>query len=401
MKKLILWYPFFSMQDKDTLKFNLEADQNFRFMFELRKLLIDDFSIAYLLPNIDDTTNKAFSIYAYNELRKDGCIIIPHNFVPSNIGQRYDFNYSMMSVIIRALNPNIIFNNCDTISKNLKSIIDACNYDTKIFTFFHFLDIPELNMVGNNSSYFLRQVEAALASNAIGCYSQLNIDAFKSNAKRYFNLDINVPVDFYELVFSKNALQKELNNITKIYNKEKIIVFPNRLSSNNYSRHKEFFAAINDLFEIRKDFRVIITNPTGFISNDVLEQEVKPIIFPYGKKRLTRDEYLSVLYSSDYVCALFKEIHGGFAIRECIFCECLPIVPEINEYGRFKELYYKNCGWFKFVNEDLSNLKYVINYWLDLCVDSNILNNAKNALINISSIESNFEKLNNTLKSLL
>jgi len=399
--KTILWIPFLSLQNKETSCFNLEADQNISFLLNLREELKKDFHIFYLFPYPSLTTNIVFSQKIIKALSPN---VIYYDFVGSNIGQRYDFNYHNFMSILEKFNPDIIFNNCDTISKGLKSIVELLGLKTKIFTFYHFLDIPEFEIIPKYSSYFLRQVESAIISDYNGLYSQLNIDIFKKSAKNNFNIDLEqFPFQFFEFVFSLNRLNKEIQSIELKTDKQKKkrIVFPNRLSSNNYSSHIEFIKAVNSLYEKRQDFEVVITNPTGYIPNDILANEVAPIVFPYGKKQLSRKQYLNVLLSSDFVCALFKEIHGGFSIREAIFCGCIPIIPYVNEYARFKDLYYKTYSDFVYVSPTLNNLEETINYWLDV-KDINLLvkENAKKELIKTSSIERNYLKLKEALMSL-
>lgn len=397
MKKKILWFPILSLQDKNTLLFNLEADQHFQLILGIQELLKKDFDVTFVLPHSYSTTSVEKTIIDYGNIGYEN--IIFHKFVPSNLGQRYDFDYAFYNYLLLEKKPDIIFNWCDCLSRNFKTIIEMNNLKTKIITFYVFIDVPGLNLVPIDYSYFIRQVDSALVSDAIYFMTELNEKTFCKNAERFNTVICNSHVA--EFSFSQKRLDEQSKGLKPIPHEKKWIVFPNRLSSNNYSRHIEFIKAINSLYSRRQDFEVIMTNPTKYMSDNKLEKIVKSIVFPYGKISLDRRQYLNLLLSSEYCCALFKELHGGFAIREAIYFGCIPIVPMINDYAKFHHLYDGLKGFWAYIDQDLINIVDVMSFWLDRIISKSELDSARKNLIDVSSIEANYKNMKKTIMELL
>jgi hypothetical protein len=97
---------------------------------------------------------------------------------------------------------------------------------------------------------------------------------------------------------------------------------------------------------------------------------VKPIIFPYGKKTLNLKEYHSVLASSHFSCALFKEIHGGFSIRESIMFGCVPIMPNRNDYQVLHEKMYTDLDdslfpMIRVFNDEMRDIDKTIAHYIN------------------------------------
>jgi len=142
---------------------------------------------------------------------------------------------------------------------------------------------------------------------------------------------------------------------------KKTILFPNRLSLINYTHHKEFIQAVNSLYEKRKDFQVIFTNPSHKVSWEELQSSVKPLHITQVSP-LDRGQYCRLLWMSDIIVSLYTiERYGGCANVEGIYCGLYPVMTNFGEYkGRVKPN-------FPLVDLDLNNLESIINTALDNC----------------------------------
>jgi len=355
------------MQSKTTGKFLLDADENI--------------NIAnYILNNIDP--------YIYNmtcvlpeSYQIDQTISIEDIFKPltpqfvfssfptNNVLQRYHFDANFYYNLLKNNQYDVIINNVDTNSRNIRAILENLKSSMKLITFVHFIDLPSKYVTTKMTSYFRRQIDSALASDCTWFLSKLNLTNFLLEAVPFVTADEYMRLCdtciVMPLVFSDSNLRSRIataNTFPSLHGNRKTVIFPNRLSENNYTHHVNFIGAVNNVYK-KIDFDVYMTNPNEGISYDILEKEVDNIVFPFGKRRLNRSEYFRLLCSSDFIVALFRETHGGTACREAIYAGAIPIIPSRNDYLMLRDQLFYDMD-FKMVDDDLSNLEEVLEYYL-------------------------------------
>jgi hypothetical protein len=369
--KNLLYIPQYTMIDKVTGKFNLDADENINILKYLVQEL-PDYKFITVLPLLEQVDTNSLSNYNFVE---ENCIVYYDTFPTNNVLQRFHFDMNLYGKIIDGFHPDVIINCVDTNSRALRAYCEMNDkQDTKIFTFVHFIDLPSKKLTKPSYSYFTRQIDSCLASDGTFFLSENNRKAFCEEAgiisndtdwKHIADTCYNVP-----MVFSRKEFDGRLANddvYGQLQTTAPTIIFPNRISSNNYSHHEEFIQAVNELHDEGLEFRVIMTNPSQQVTYDELEKMVKPILFPFGKKSMTKDEYYDVLKSVDYVCALFREIHGGTSIREAIYMGAFPIVPYWNDYALIMDECFMNIPGTVTIEPPITveAVKEVLKYYIE------------------------------------
>lgn len=401
MKKL-LYIPQYTMQNKTTGKFVLDADENvniFQYVVEEAKRKKIDCEFYVVLPEVEQVEFTPY-MNLYNFLLEHGVTMYYKRFPSNNVLQRYNFDVNFYTDLIKEVNPDIIINNVDALSRNLRAVCEmAGKKDIKIYTFIHFIDLPGANLTGESYSYFCRQVDSTLASDATMFLSKRNTTEFYKNTPGYLKKKIRPKLQTVPIVFSARKFEKLRHTPTINFGKSPwqdypLIVFPNRLSSNNYSHHIEFFDAVNQLHDEGLKFKVIVTNPSQQIIFDELVKMVKPLWMPFSARLMTKEEYYAVMKSADYVCALFREIHGGTAIREAILMGSFPIMPLRNDYILLADNVFNEIEGFKTIEPDLSNLKEVLRYYIENAKKFSAIDRKPiyDKLAKIESVEKNFRK---------
>lgn len=92
-----------------------------------------------------------------------------------------------------------------------------------------------------------------------------------------------------------------------------------------YTGFRQILKHLFKLWEIRKDFDLLVTNPSRFDLSNALKDK-----YPFlTVKHFSREEYVKVLWNSDIVIAS----HNGsnfwsLALIEAICCNCIPLVKK-------------------------------------------------------------------------
>ena len=401
MKKRILWIPQLATVDKVTGKTIIDADSNIVILKCIINSLKNDFDFHILMPQEVDCNVTFIEVFGNNTNIKIEMLSSKNE---SAFSLRYDFDYLTYKTIIKEVGPDIIVNNTAPISRNIKAILKSLKLPTQLVSFMHFLDLPKENKVPRDISYFMRQADGLFISDLCVFQSETVKEKTLKGLKTYFKKymeDENIKLNY--TVWNGTYSQTELNNYQLPMPRWDIpykvnIMFPNRLSSTNYSNHLRFFAAIRNISKQRNDFNVFVNNPTKYMTFEEM-QNLCPNLSEVSRKQLSRDEYISLLHLMDIGVALFtQEGHGGVSSKEFQAAGCLPIFPRINEYK-----YLMPRGYEGFVKKDLNNLEDALNKIIDIIKYKQKFKHQMEGLRRIyerDSIECNVKKIKKSLDEL-
>ena len=272
----LLWLPELATIDKRTGKIILDADSNIVIMEGICKTLYEcgEFQLYTAIPRSELTNVPHIAAFNTSIFKKIYCYSDVHSHAFS---LRYNFDFKYYSYLINAIKPDVIVNNNSAITRNIVTVAYMLGMrDVSIINFMHFLDSPDDKKVPKNVSYFTRQIEGILSADVAVYQSKAVKAKAEKDMKTYFkkayltHFDRNIGSGVWNATYSfDNANKFPANRVGK-----KKILFPNRLSSTNYSNHSKFFNAINRLSNVRDDFYVIINNPTGYLSRKNIEELV-------------------------------------------------------------------------------------------------------------------------------
>lgn len=340
------------------------ADSNINMTIGSIKSLIDktDWEFYVLLAPIEDFCDiKKYS----NLLNHKQVHYIDWKRPVDAFLNRNHFDVFEFDRIIKSLpNIDVIWNNIVELSRNIKTYLFFKNPKIKLISGCYWLDSPYLdiqNKIDRSISYEPRQFDGFACSDLLSFTCMSTKNAFIENAKKKYKNEFVDEIINKSTVWDFGYSQKELDfYYTKERFEKKTILFLNRMSPTNYTRHIEFIDAVNLLYEQRRDFQVIFTNPSQKISWDWLKKEVKPI-YIYSEKILNRKEYVRLLWKSGISIHLYtKELYGGCSNREAIYTNNIVITPKVYEYFSIQRDDYPF-----YVKKDLTNLIEILNKALD------------------------------------
>lgn len=275
--------------------------------------------------------------------------------------------------------PDILLNNITELTGNMKQVLWHAGKKPIIVTACYWLDCPEIDeaKVPWEITYQFRQAEGFYLSDLAVFTCESTKEAWKENALKFLDEFLTQWILDKSTIWDFGYCQSNIDNAKPMFKEPSplpIVLFPNRLSGINYTNHKEFIAAINELWDQRKDFMVAFTNPSRKVSEEWLDENVKPprLIFD---KPLSRDDYFSLLKECAVFCSLYKiERYGGCAHREALASGVIPVTPKLFEYGRIQEddypFYLSDC-WKSTIDDgdvwpsDTHELKAQISKSLD------------------------------------
>jgi hypothetical protein len=371
MKK-VLYIPFFSQQDKETGEFILESDSNMHIMRNIVKVLNGfECDVDVALPY--EPSGIMIGDYNYKYFK-------PFN---NNVMQRYHFEANDY-INLFSEKYDLIINNTPPVTKNIyATYYYLYKKFPKIVSITHFVDYPSMVKVPDKISYWSRQVDSAEVSNLSVFISSLSKKMFLEES----GLDNSDKITVWKMSFSIEEIDLLINKVEKY--PVKTIVFPNRISSTGYSNHEIFIEAVNILWKKRKDFQVIFTNTTKYYSKNMINNSIPCAFFVDTEKR---KDYLNMLSRSHVAVSLFlNDVHGGLAIRESIYCGCVPVVTNVYDYVNIVPEDYSY-----FVESDLSNLVEV----LDAVLDASYYNEYKEKVVE-DSFEYNKINMENDIRRIL
>jgi len=279
---------------------------------------------------------------------------------------------------------DVLWNNISELTKNFRVF-----YDLPIINCNYFLDTPDYSIAKSSAyTYFLRQVEGALAADLVPftCFSTRK--RFLNQVSKYLNLKFAEKIRNKSTIWDFGVSTAELNGKKSKKNREKIITFPNRITQNpDYTNFLPFLRAIKKLRKMREDFKVQVFNPSYKYYSNIDLSKIMPNYFrmPSFPNSPNREEYIKGLWNSWIGVTLFlREAYGGICHRELIVCDNLVITPKVNEY-----LYHQGEHYPFYCKSDFSDLHEVMNHALYLTQKeiNKIMQNVKSSVINNSSYE--------------
>jgi len=403
MKK-ILWIPQLATTDKTTGKIIINADSNITIFNGIASELVKkDYKVDILMPHILNC-NSDFSEALYND---ENIRVVQLKQGPLNaFALRYDFDFREYCDIIKESNPDIIVNNTPSLTKNIRAVLFHLKLNVKVVNFLHFLDYPGEDKVPLPISYFMRQIEGIVWSDLAVFQSYTVRDKAMKAIDKYFKTyvrEYNKTIKREKInvaVWNATYSQKEIDNVV-VSSKfgKKTIMFPNRLSSTNYSNHLRFFEAIRNISKTRNDFQVVVNNPTKYLSYEQIKELCPNLVVLYGGALMNKGQYFVTLKSCDIGVALFtQEGHGGVSSKQFQAAGCLPVFPKCNEYAHLMPDVYE--GYCK---TNLEDLERAINYALDICrtkEGDKLVEIAKFMIVGRDSFENNMPNVLHSLDEL-
>jgi hypothetical protein len=338
----------------------ISADSNINMMVGMLREVTrrTNWKFYILIGRLEDFTG----ITSYDEIFKhENVTFIPYKFPVDAFLNRQHFDIFSFDEVMKTLPKiDVIWNNLTEATRNIKTYLYYKKLPAKIISSCYWLDTPQIkgqNKVPPEISYQWRQFDGFECSDLVTFTCESTIEAFIKNAQGFFHKGSLTKIINKSTIWDFGYSQKEMDQFkvaSGFYIRK--ILFLNRLSGINYTRHEEFIKAVNELYDdIGGVFEVIFTNPSQKYSWDQLKSMVKPLRV-YSEKPLTREEYIKLLWSSDISVHLYTtELYGGCAHRESLHCNNIVVTPKVFEYERIQGQQYPF-----YVREDLKNLKSVL-----------------------------------------
>lgn len=258
--------------------------------------------------------------------------------------------------------------NQSELTSNFRALFSVVGNNTvKIFAYYHYFPIEDLPKNGKivyqetlNHKHlaeiiFSRQVEAMSSADYCVTCSKYGKEFFIENAKatgKSINVDklrnINPPI----------SLKEAAENYTDEKFDAKTIVFNHRLYKHYGTA--EIFEWLNEFYSVRKDFKVIVTDPTGNrseernrLSPDVVELKNKLQCLPFVsfKYMQSHADYYKVLWKSNIGLAPIKpsalwsmSAVDFMACKKPLLAPTMACFPEM--LNNRKNLLFNNKGEF-------------------------------------------------------
>lgn len=300
-------------------------------------------------------------------LESDRIHYIDNDYPVSSVLSRYHFDMHKMKDLISDIQPDVIWNNMPSITRNFQALIDKLNLDTKVINCNYWIDAPNIGegkIDDEKVEYAMRQIDGAIASDLLPFTCESTREIFMKEINQTLNQNYEDKLRDKSTIWDFGFSIKELEEYRTDESFDKItVLFANRLSGINYTHHLEFIEAVNKLYEYRKDFQVIFTNPSQKVSWDKLIKDVDPLKV-ISEDALSREEYVKLLWKSDIIVNLFdKERYGGCANTEGIYCDCIPVM---NYYGEYKTRATEDYPYFIDLPLTVDKLRKRINGAINL-----------------------------------
>lgn len=319
MNKNILLIPFFSQQNKDGS--------------HLRGFLTKSCSISNInlsmAEQLKDAGHNVHILWPRGDVDQVPKGIrrweaeIPYD----NKFQRISFQGEIHRDISAYFRPDIIISHHELQSWNLRQ---AYGPDVKIIQFNHMLPIGDWEFMGE------QQILSWNAADLVVCLSdRIKRKIESSGCKTYVEV---WPYVFPQIVLEKPSGDRDID-----------IIFPQRCSASNYSRHMEFLDALMALRLTGQTFnmpKVVFTDSTKYLSSQNQKILLKDVSSNIEIQRgETREEYFNLLRRSKFAVGMIeKDFHGGIAIREAISAGCIPILgnsPALDDIGKKAKDYFR------------------------------------------------------------
>jgi len=245
---------------------------------------------------------------------------VSYPFVVDAFLNRQHFDVKMFDLLLNNLpRMDIVWSNITEQSRNIKTYLHYKKYNAKLITCCYWLDTPMIGepKVPHEISYQFRQFDGMECSDLCVFTCTSTQEAFFENAEKVFSKRFIKSIADKSVVWDFGFSETEAIGFNAPLNfKKPVILFLNRMSDINYTHHREFISAVNDLYEQRQDFEVVFTNPSQKADWEGLKKMVKPLKIINNGQPLNRKQYFELLWNSAISFHGYTlERYGGCAHR--------------------------------------------------------------------------------------
>lgn len=348
---------------------NPEGDSGLHFIANLINKILEqnaNFHFYVLVPISNSELWKSY-------LNHPNITCIEMKIAPRSHGGEFQFNpldiYEIFK--LRRYEVDIILVNQPEVANAYYHLFNKLLFhNVPIFSYVHWFDKRSVSSKnGIHKPILMSALTGMISSEIIGCNSKYGQDLILNTAKNWFKEDILVELKNKFKILPPGFNAKEFDTLSnsssthKDSDKKRIIINHRVLK---YTGVRDLLTNyFPRLWDIRKDFDVILTNPSKVRLPKSLTASVWLTIATYDRKK-----YVKVLQSSDIVICPHKATHWSISTLEAIYAGCVPIM---NGSTFFKEMIgtlklddreirrYIESNWFYSGN----NLIYKINKALD------------------------------------
>lgn len=314
----ILFYPFYSQQNKETHQFILDKCCVARINGYLATTFIKSgHNVAIMVP-------RGIPIPEIQKVFPDGSLFKLDNIPADNLLQRLELPLSGIKHVIKTFEPDLIISHHELASVALRQLINTLPYRINLVQFNHLQPQGVWNWMKD------LQIASWKAADLVITLSDLlarEVSKLTSG---------NLPISVWPMCYSEQEAAQNSSNFMSTYNRDIDILFGQRCSMNNYTHHSEFLDALLKLKTQGWEGSVAFTDPTGyaesFLKERIAEFEEGHINIIFVRAD-TREKYWKILGRTKYAIALMdQDLHGGIAIREAIRAGAVPILSHSPAY---------------------------------------------------------------------
>lgn len=287
----LLFYPFFSQQDKRDKLFLLGSDSGLRlYSYMASRALADGHDVSFVLPKREQCNYGDFKLPS-----KCNVIRVPYQMELNNLYRRLQWDVGF-----------------------LKELAPQCDV---FLTQHEFLSIP-LRVVAPNHHIVMEcgikpdtawPETAGLFPMAWKCADLVhcNSESLRFDVAAAGGRATVWAFGYDEAIADYAQLPRTIS-----------VVFPARASVTNYSNHEMFIEAF-----YTSALNVLMTDPTGYLRNTGgVPEDWLP------RENLSRQQYLAALRQSKVVVGLTDNGYGGYAFIEAVVCGAVPVALRVPGY---------------------------------------------------------------------
>jgi len=311
---------------------NPDGDSGFHFTCDLIQAIInidENFHFYILIPNKNQDLWKS-------KLNHTRITLIPINIARRSHGGEFQFapeeilesfNFRKYEVDCLFLNqPELVNAYVNLFNKLLFHCVPAISY-------VHWFDTRNVGSKQNiQNPALLSALTGMITSNVIGVNSAFGKRKIVEESQKWFNYNIANELASKISILPPGINTKEIDmyNEAEIQTQKKTILINHRLLT--YTGVRNLLTnTFPKLWEIRKDFCVLVTNP----SKVRLPLKIKNSPWLINCN-FSRPEYFRILRSCDIVVSPHKATHWSMSTIEAIYAGCIPLM---NKNSFFPELF--------------------------------------------------------------
>ncbi len=292
------------------------------------------------------------------QLRQNHVRLIPCDLLARQEGGAYHFNVRELSRLLnlKEVDVDVLFVNQPELTAGLLEFFNKIHFfDIHAFNYIHWMDWKRRDNTKNrwNLPGSLSVLTSILLSTVTGCNSRYGKTKILREAAKWFNPITLAEMEKRLVVLWPGINAREiLRARTGKHHPMKTLIFPFR--AQRYTGFKSLIEThLANLWERRRDFRVVLTNPSDY--NYIKRY---PQRFPFVEvRRLDRLAYLRELWMADIVVGC----HNGasqwsIAAVEAMAAACVPLLnsecffpemllealpPREHAHARERYLYYR------------------------------------------------------------